>query len=158
MCDVAEQLLEANDGIALAAAEAFAAPESAGTLTTVTDASGEDGVGGYASHPAVPGVVWLLADEWPEDVRAALAWAATPRAERAGADRPACSMPLAELFGSWAMVEAVRESEPSLAVLAVVAVGDCAPAARVLSAATSAAPLSPGAMRRRRRGCESVRA
>ena len=36
------------------------------------------------------------------------------------------------------MVEAVRESEPSLAVLAVVAVGDCAPAARVLSAATSA--------------------
>ena len=138
MCDVAEQLLEANDGIALAAAEMFASPDDAGTLTTVTDASGEDGVGGFATHPAAPGVAWVLSDEWPADVREALAWASTPRAQRAGVERPACSMPLAELFGAWAMASAVREVAPDLPVDAVVAVGDCAPAARVLSAATSA--------------------
>ena len=138
MCDVAEQLLDANDGVALAAAEAFASPDAAGSLTTITDASGEDGVGGLATHPAAPGVVWVLADEWPDDVREALARAATRRADRAGPDRPACSMPLAELFGPWALASAVREASPGLEVRAVVAVGDCAPAARVLSAATSA--------------------
>ena len=36
------------------------------------------------------------------------------------------------------MAEAVRQAEPALATDAVVAVGDCAPAARVLTAATSA--------------------
>ena len=147
MCDVATQLLDANEGIALAAAERFVEVGSAGTLTTVTDASGEDGIGGYAFHPATPGVVWLLADEWPPDVRAALAHAAAPRAERARShDIPACSMPLAELFGPWAMAAAVAEGVgddglrpwrpcPASAVISVV---DCAPAAAVLTSATSA--------------------
>ena len=46
----------------------------------MTDASGEDGTGGYAFHPGTPGVVWLMADAWPDDVLAALAHAAAPRA------------------------------------------------------------------------------
>ena len=46
MCDVAEQLLGANDGVAMAAAAEFAPASAAMTLTVVTDASGEDGVGG----------------------------------------------------------------------------------------------------------------
>ena len=135
MCDVGEQLLQANEGIALAAAEAFPALGSPGTLTVVTDASGEDGVGGYAFHPAAPEVLWLLADEWPEDVRAALALAAAPRGERVLAGAPACSMPAAEFFGSWAMA---AEVDAELPVLAVIAVGDCEPAAGTLTAATSA--------------------
>jgi len=137
MCDVAEQLLEANDGIEMAAAEEFASPLDAGTLTVVTDASGDDGVGGYAFHADAPGVVWLLSAEWPPDVRAALAHAAAPKAEREEGRGPACSMPLAELFGPWALAEAAKEAGAP-AIEAVVAVGDCAPAAAVLTAATSA--------------------
>ena len=146
MCAVSAQLIEANEGIALASAELFAASDAAGTLTTVTDASGEDGIGGYAFHPGVPGVTWLLADEWPADVRAGLARAAAPRAER-GLDSGSavCSMPLAELFGPFALVSAVADTLRSEgargtgaeAVSAVISVVDCAPAASVLSAATS---------------------
>ena len=62
MCEVTTQLLESNEGIALASAEHFVALGSTGTLTTVTDASGEDGIGGYAFHPSAPGVVWIMAD------------------------------------------------------------------------------------------------
>ena len=136
MCDVAEHVLEANEGVALAAAEAFAARDASGTLTVITDASGEDGVGGYAFHPEAPGTVWVVSEEWPSDVREALSRAAAPRAERDGGEGPECSMPLAELFGAWAVEQAVRLS--GVEVSAVVAIGDCAPAAAVLSAATSA--------------------
>ena len=51
LCDVAEHLLETNEGIALAAAELFPGVGSPRTLTTVTDASGEDGVGGECLSP-----------------------------------------------------------------------------------------------------------
>ena len=136
MCDVAEALLEANEGIALASEAAFPEIGAPGVLTTVTDASGEDGVGGYAFHPAMPGVTWVLADEWPPKVREALARAAVCRAERqALAGEPMCSMPLAEALVPCALAEAVARE---VAVHAVIAVVDCAPAAAVLSAATSA--------------------
>ena len=146
MCEVSAQLLEANEGIALASAELFAALGEVGTLTTITDASGEDGIGGYAFHPGSPSVVWLLADEWPADVRVGLALAAAPRAEReASVGRPICSMPLAELFGPFALTcavaDALRSERPQQAapdeIRAVVSVVDCAPAASVLTAATS---------------------
>ena len=146
MCEVSAQLIEANEGIALASAELFAALDAAGTLTTVTDASGEDGIGGYAFLPDSPGVTWLLADEWPADVRAGLALAAAPRAERElGAGAAMCSMPLAELFGPYALMCAVADARrgdltqttTSDGVGAVISVVDCAPAASVLSAATS---------------------
>ena len=146
MCEVSAQLIEANEGIALASAELFAALDAAGTLTTITDASGEDGIGGYAFLPGSPGVTWLLADEWPADVRAGLALAAAPRAERElGAGAAMCSMPLAELFGPYALmcavVDALRgdltQTTTSDGVGAVISVVDCAPAASVLSAATS---------------------
>ena len=146
MCEVTAQLLEANEGIALASAEHFVALGSTGTLTTVTDASGEDGIGGYAFHPSAPGVVWIMADAWPDDVLAALAHAAAPRAERvATRGVAACSMPLAELFGPWAMAAAVTDGVdtdggrpwPTFRTDAVISVVDCAPAAAVLTAATS---------------------
>ena len=53
-------------------------------------------------------------------------------------------MPLAELFGSWAVAEATtlalasESGAQALDVAAVIAVTDCAPAGYVLSAATSA--------------------
>ena len=138
MCEVSEQLLDNNEGIAMAAAAEFAPASATTTLTVVTDASGEDGVGGYAFSPAAPRTMWLMADEWPPDVRASLARAAAPRAERAAAAGTSmCSMPLAELFGSWAMAEAAMRGGAE-GVAAVIAVGDCAPAAAVLTAATSA--------------------
>ena len=56
-------------------------------------------------------MTWLLADEWPADVRTGLARAAAPRAER-GLDSgtAVCSMPLAELFGPFALVSAVADT------------------------------------------------
>ena len=146
MCEVSAQLIEANEGIALASAQLFAACDAIGTLTTVTDASGEDGIGGYAFHPGSPGVAWLLADEWPADVRDGLARAAAPRAERElGSGAAVCSMPLAELFGPYALMSAVADAlrggearaSASDEIVAVISVVDCAPAASVLSAATS---------------------
>ena len=135
MCDVAEHLLEGNEGSALAASAHFAAVGTPGTVTTVTDASGDDGVGGYAFHADSPGTVWVFADPWPDDVAAALAHAASTRATRdRTAAAPACSMPLAELFGPYALASAVSEHLDTVAVISVV---DCAPAAAVLSAATS---------------------
>eukprot|EP00965_Chrysotila_dentata_P165101 5452063-Pleurochrysis_carterae.AAC.1 len=48
-------------------------------------------------------------------------------------------MPAAELFGSWAVAEAVRAATGARAMRAVVAVGDCDPAAAALNAACSGA-------------------
>ena len=146
MCEVSAQLIEANEGIALASAELFAASDAVGTLTTITDASGEDGIGGYAFHPGSPGLAWLLADEWPADVRTGLAHASAPRAERElHAGTAVCSMPLAELFGPYALMSAVADAlqgdtaqtSTCGGISAVISVVDCAPAASVLSAATS---------------------
>ena len=66
-----------------------------------------------------------------------MAFAAEPRAERLSAQGgSACSMPLAELFVPWALAAAVTDTA-RVAVRAVISVVDCAPAAAVLSAATS---------------------
>ena len=134
LCDVSSDVLGRNDGIALAAAASFAALDDTGTLTTVSDASGEDGAGGFAFHADAPGLVWLLAESWPADVRAALAEAASRRADRHDG-APACSMPLAEAFVPFALGAMVQSERP---VSAAVSVVDCAPASCALSAGTSA--------------------
>ena len=153
MCDVAEHLLSDNDGIALASAELFPSLASVSTLTTVTDASGDDGIGGYAFLPSRPGEVWLLAEEWPPDIRSALAFAAQPRAERLSAQGgTACSMPLAELFGPWALACAMADVVPG-SFTSVISVVDCAPAATVLSSATSAGAQLRSLVRHARRDC-----
>ena len=125
-------VLEGNDGVPLTCADVFPSRSSAGTLTIVTDASGDDGMGGWATSPDVPNTIWLMSESWPPDIRAALARAAGPASERGTA--PALSMPAAETFASCALAEAVRAR---LRVRAVVAVGDCQPAARVLGGAAS---------------------
>ena len=102
-----------------------------GVLLLVSDASGHDGFGGWAfagqadSRPAV------LSAPWPDDVREALRQFKLPAAQRTpGA--ALLSMPAAELFTTVALAAAAATIKPHTAVIAV---GDCDPAARALDAA-----------------------
>ena len=134
---LADSLLQQNAGVPLLPQRTFPAADEAGTVTVVTDASGDDGVGGYAVCPDHPGWVGVVFEEWPSDVAAALKQAARKRCEReAGA--PMLAMPAAELFGSIAVAAAAARQWPE-AARRFIAVGDCAAAAAVLTAATSRA-------------------
>ena len=135
--DIARASLQADEGVHLAPSARFPALGSEGVAVSVTDASGDDGVGGYLFHPAAPGEVWLVSESWPADVAAALAAAATPRMGR-DPEAQMLAMPAAELFGVWAVPLAVQEwrDAEGRAVPtwdAITAIGDCAPAARALN-------------------------
>jgi hypothetical protein len=152
--EVARGLVAANEGVPLAARVVFPSLGAHGVLTSVTDASGDDGVGGYAFHPAHPNTVWVVSEEWPPAIKAALK-AAAERRVGAGASRvgPAArlAMPAAELFGILAVPAAVAASEQAPLLEAVVAIGDCGPAARAISRATSKAPQMRALLRWARR-------
>jgi hypothetical protein len=132
LCDAAERELERNEGVPLAPRAVFPSPEAAGVALVVTDASGKDGVGGYATHSSSPRVVWLLSEWWPVEVQIALDRAADSLKESGQTQRFA--MPAAELFGMTAITAALHEQIP---VSAVIAVGDCLPAARAVNASSS---------------------
>ena len=138
LLDVGSTLIEANSGVELAPARAFPHRDAPGSLTVVTDASGIDGVGGYAFDASAPNTVWLVAETWPPDIQRALD-AAAAEGDGAGKRRWGLSMPAAELFGAFAVAAAVAEArgEPPRAVIAV---GDCEPAAAAINAATSGNP------------------
>jgi hypothetical protein len=105
-----------------------------------TDASGEDGGGGFVFVAGRPDEVWIVSDRWPDDVKAALARSATPRSVRATtASAQLMSMPSAELFIPWAVAEAVRLRVTGLSRF--VSVMDCRPATLALTAAKSKSPL-----------------
>ena len=142
LLDLAEDVLEANEGVALAPEHHFPEREMPGAVTVVTDASGVDGVGGYALDPARPGEAWLVSEKWPTDVQAALDRMALKRAERESAADAAegrLSMPAAETFGCWAVAQAYADYT-GMRPTAVTAVGDCDPAAAALNAAASGKP------------------
>ena len=133
-------VIEANEGVPLAPRAAFAAMDDPGVLTVTSDASGHDGFGGYVfapGHGQTPVVVSLA---WPSDVKEALAQSKLPAAQRTpGA--PTLSMPAAELFATWAVAEAAFAAwDGTLKPRAVIAVGDCDPAADALNAASSSTP------------------
>ena len=135
-------MLEANEGVALAPENCFPPRELPGAITVVTDASGVDGVGGYALDPARPHEAWLVSEVWPPDVQAALDRQARPQAERERAADSAegrLSMPAAETFGQWAVAQAYAEAS-GLRPTAITAVGDCDPAAAAINAAASGRP------------------
>ena len=136
---VAITLLNSNEGVPLACSDAFPSRDAPGTLTVTSDASGDDGIGGWATSPDVSGTIWMLSEPWPVDLRSALARGAGPAALRG--PLPALSMPAAETFAACALVSAVRRLTR---VRAVVAVVDCQPAARVLCGA-----ITPNAQMRR---------
>ena len=141
LCAVATDALEANSGIALAPARRFAAVGSSGVLTVTGDASGDidkgdAGVGGFAFHPDQPSLIYITSELWPPYVARALRESALEPHLRSGA--PRMSMPAAELFTSWALAEAAFDAgAPRHATSAVVAVGDCQPAAGALNRASS---------------------
>eukprot|EP00965_Chrysotila_dentata_P118264 3909366-Pleurochrysis_carterae.AAC.1 len=136
LLDAAAELVEANEGVPLAPRATFPARQEAGVLTVVTDASGVDGVGGYAFIAGRETELWVVSELWPSDVQEALTRAATTRREReaerrsrpAGDEAPTLSMPAAELFGIWAVAQAVAEAAAGRPT-AVVSIGDCQPAA-----------------------------
>jgi len=72
----------------------------------------------------------------PDWAREALRQFKLPVAERTPR-APLLSMPAAELFTTWAVAEAAARAKPFTAVIAV---GDCDPAADALDAASSATP------------------
>ena len=136
---LAEELLEKNEGVALAPELAFPERTLPGALTVVSDASGVDGVGGYVFDPAQPGRAWVISEKWPPEIQRALDRAAkedTDESRAADAEAPRLSMPAAELFGQWAVAAAAAEARGGPPT-AVTAVGDCEPAAGALNAAAS---------------------
>ena len=142
LLDVGYVLLDENQGASWAPQETFPSRELFGSVTVVTDASGEDGVGGYAFAAQLPGVVFLVSEEWPVDVRAALAASADEHQatlRRAGdaSALPSLSMPAAETFGQWAVAHSVARHAR---VERVFAVGDCAPAGSGINSRVSPNP------------------
>ena len=141
LCSVAEDALAANSGIALAPARRFAAVGSIGVLTVTGDASGDidggdAGMGGFSFHPSQPSTAYITSELWPADIADALRESALESHLRSGA--PRFSMPAAELFTSWALAEAALDAgAPRDATSAVVAIGDCRPAAGALNRASS---------------------
>jgi len=142
---VAGDALSANRGIPLAAEECFPSPGSAGVVTAVTDASGDvvsgdSGLGGYTFIPSLPARVFVSSERWPFDIACALLEDSLEPHLRTGA--PRLSMPAAELYATWACVEAALDAAgANCRAFAVVAVGDCQPAAAALNRATSPVAL-----------------
>lgn len=141
---VTADLLRANVGVALAPCVQFPARMEGTTITSTTDASGVDGVGGYVFSAARPGEVWLVSEWWPPAVAAALRSMGVERSQRAEDEDAGeagwgmLSMPAAELFGAWAVpLAAVEAGAPKGPVYAV---GDCDAAVGALNAARSGTP------------------
>ena len=129
-------VVERNEGVPLAPRACFASLDDPGVLLVVSDASGHDGFGGWAFAGPADTSPAVLSLPWPEDAREALRQYKLPQAQRTpGA--PLLSMPAAELFTTLAVAAAAAQLKPHTAVIAV---GDCDPAARALDAASSGTP------------------
>ena len=126
---LATEVVGDNSGLPLVCQPAFPMVGEPGVLTVVTDASGEDGVGGYAFLPERPREVFIASEPWPSDVRAALLASTVPHTARAAEVGPVArlAMPAAELFGSLALEVAVADA--GVPFTSVVTVTDCRPGA-----------------------------
>ena len=129
-------LVERNEGIPLAPRARFAGLDEPGVLLVVSDASGHDGCGGWAHLGEADRAPAVVSEAWPPWAREALRQFKLPAAQRS-VGAPLLSMPAAELFATWAVAEAAASAKPFTAVIAV---GDCDPAADALDAASSATP------------------
>ena len=126
-------ILERNEGVPLAPRALFSARDEPGVLLVITDASGDDGCGGWAYLGTTDLAPVVVSERWPDDIREARRQADLPRAQRT-AGEPALSMPAAELWSAWVVAEAAAAAKSHRAVIAV---GDCDPAADALDAASS---------------------
>ena len=138
----AHALITADAGVALAPRTTIPPRDSPFTLTSATDASGEDGIGGYAFHSSSTLTAYVFAEEWPAFARAALL-AASSQAEASLRDQlsphaqPHLSMPAAELFAQALLPVMMARL---LRCDTVFAVGDCGPAVGVVDALHSRNP------------------
>ena len=92
----------------------------------------------------------VVSEAWPPWAREALRQFKLPAAQRS-AGAPLLSMPAAELFATWAVAEAAASAKPFTAVIAV---GDCDPAADALDAASSATPQMSALLARARQSAK----
>ena len=116
LLDAAADLIQQNQGVSLAPPLAFPHRRVSGTLTSVTDASGTDGVGGYAYLAGRPSEVWIMSEKWPQEMASALQASASPeqaelRRTGSAGQAPWCSTPVAELFGAVLLPRLVARSE-----------------------------------------------
>lgn len=146
----AEAVAQDDLGVAMAPPMVFPAMSDPGVITVVTDASraeADDGLGGYAVRfGAEANTVFVMSHSWPVEVKRALDAATVRRSQRPREDEGGgtarirrLSMPAAETLAAVALATAVaaqRGGETS----AVIAIGDCAPAAAALGALYSGAP------------------
>ena len=136
LAEVGSILLEANRGVPLAARSVFPDRNEPGVATLSTDASGEDGYGGYGFLAGDTKTVYAMWEFWEPDVLAAL----KEMAKRAHLREPGAalfSMPGGELVTPIIFADALARITPISAVISVV---DCAPAGAALSAAVSPVP------------------
>lgn len=131
----ASPLVSQNEGVELAPRVVFPRVDDLGTVVSTTDASGEDGFGGFVFSTEAPNEVWVVSEYWPEDIARGLATAATKRTLRQ-AGEPIYSMPAAELFGAYAVPTAARRA--GMPGGSLIAVGDCQPVGYAMRAERSA--------------------
>lgn len=138
LLDLSHHLIDANLGVDIAPELTFPSRDEPGMITITTDASGNDGVGGYAFAADEPGVVYFASESWEADTLAALANGA---AEHGAKDlfAPSLSVSAVELFGATAFAVAVAAAHSSTVSL-VTAVGDSDAACGVLNTAASGNP------------------
>ena len=139
LLDVAVDLLEVNEGVPAAPRTIFASDTELGSALCVTDASGDDGVGGFVFLADRPREVWLVSESWPDDIKRARACADEKTAERVRGVEGALSMPAAEMFGAWAVPAAAAQAAGwSYGHLqSILAVGDCAPVGAAIDSGCS---------------------
>ena len=136
LLEAATELVQRNVGVPLAPRLDFPSYREPGGTLCITDASGDDGVGGYCFDSARPDTIWLVSARWPAEILAAREEADRRRSERTpGA--PAVSMPACELFGAWAVPEAVRRAGGLPGARHITAVGDCSPVASAINGGSS---------------------
>jgi hypothetical protein len=120
----------------------FPGRDLVGTLTSTTDASGDDGIGGYGFIAGSASTVYMLSESWPPDIRAALQASADEgqaalRRAGAAAAAPSLPMPAAELFVQMLLPVLVARHAT---VRRVFAVGDCQPAVTTVNTLHSGNP------------------
>ena len=136
-------ILTEDKGVAMAPRVTIPPRDSPFTLTSATDASGEDGIGGYAFHSLAPHTAYVFAEEWPPFARDALHAASSLQSEAVLRDRfsprarPHLSMPAAELFAQALLPRMVARL---IRCDTVFAIGDCGPAVGVIDALYSRNP------------------
>ena len=142
LLEVGGKAVDANVGVPLASQPEFYGRLEAGVYTSTVDASGVDGVGGFATIAGVPGHVWVMSERWPTAIQRALDAASTTGSERAklhAAQVPMLGMPGAELFGNVAIVDSIQRATGASGAI-VYAIGDCEPAAAALNSGAGRTP------------------